>query len=956
MTKFLYSNIRGLLSNFDSLCCYLQEIDSPDVILLTETFLSTDVPDSAITIPNYTIHRKDRLTHGGGLVIYCNINLPLTVQPTYSNSETESLWFNIILPHSKLVGCLCYRPPGPDFSLLDHINETLSTCMSDPNEIAALFGDFNGHCHDWCESAPTTIAGRKILEFSETNDFSQLISQPTRYSANSPPTLLDNIFTDQPDVFCAPSVSVPIGTSDHAAIAIELLSIGAETPTVTDPKFRYDWKRANWTAINTSLASVDWSKLDDFHSIDDCWKWLKDEILSACSIQHSQRKCFDKSKVPWFNSNIQQAITARNYHWSQYKRAKTEETFQSYISSRNKCKSILRASKAAYYTRCAKALVQRSNSRSWYKLASRLYRGYSKLSSVPPLKSATGTVVRNPVTIANRFNEHFTRFPPSVGSFPNFLPRTGSLLTDVQFTEQEVLTLLNSLNTAKATGPDMVPNVLLRQCSFNICKPLTKLFNKSMSCSALPKEWKHARVSPVYKGKGGRDQVNNYRPISITSNVGKVLESLVNRRLLSYLIDNKLITEKQFGFLPKHSTTDQIILILQKWLSHMENNKYTIATFLDLSSAFDSVSHRGILHKLPSYGIRGHLLAWIENYLQDRSQTVTIETSASTVSPVKSGVPQGSGIAPILFIIYINDLADQIPATTDGVDLFPLLFADDTLLSCSADSARLAAHRTSEALKHVAQWAKDWKLTFNAAKTKVMLVSSGTQIIQFPNVYFQNQLLEFVDHHKHLGFILTSDLRLHRHVQYLASCVAKDIFLLRRLAGLVSDKQLLLNIYKAYIRPKLEYASPALVGVCLTDSDFLEAIQRKSMRVILGLPYRQTITDAHYSHLNLDKLCLRRIYASACYGYKLFNNLTPKALAIFRPQLKQSSYNLRRLNFFIPDLRRTPTSRYCKAPVCRIIAILNQMNELVLGSECLNQFRSVLNQNYNLLNNALSRR
>ena len=234
------------------------------------------------------------------------------------------------------------------------------------------------------------------------------------------------------------------------------------------------------------------------------------------------------------------------------------------------------------------------------------------------------------------------------------------------------------------------------------------------------------------------------------------------------------------------------------------------------SSAFDSVPHEGIMEKLPSYGIRGTLLSWVRNFLGDRTQAVTINGTLSDWLPVVSGVPQGSSIAPTLFIIFVNDLTDYLNRSClSDEDIVAVLYADDTMLSCRAKSCTVAAKKTTMLLRYIEIWASDWGMLFNAEKRKLMLLNPDKNTGDLPTVFFQDKILEYVYQHKHLGITISNDLRLARHAVNTAKAVAKDVFLLKCLAENVHDNHLLLTIYKSYIRPKLEYGCPAWCGMNL---------------------------------------------------------------------------------------------------------------------------------------------
>lgn len=393
------------------------------------------------------------------------------------------------------------------------------------------------------------------------------------------------------------------------------------------------------------------------------------------------------------------------------------------------------------------------------------------------------------------------------------------LLTDVPISPECVYRKLNKLDVNKASGPDGIPNLLLKNCAVELTLVLTYLFRLSISTSKLPKIWKSAYVTPVYKRKGDRSSPSSYRPISLTSCIGKTLESIVNNRLMTFLLENSLISENQFGFLPKHSTLDQLALDYHTWLKAVEKKETCLAAFLDLSSAFTSVPHEAILHKLPMLGVHGRILAWIRDYLSNRLQQTRIGFTFSSPSLVQSGVPQGSVIAPTLFIIFLNDLLTALESLSSllpqSVKVIPAAYADDTLITVSSAHPALAIAGMNCALAAACTWAKTWGMKFNTSKTVCLCFAkhSVSKLLD-SRIIFEGHSIPFSSEVKHLGVIFTADLKFKRHVEELCRMARREIFVLRLLKTKLPPRSnnLLLRIYKAYIRSRLEYCSLLVCG------------------------------------------------------------------------------------------------------------------------------------------------
>lgn len=576
-----------------------------------------------------------------------------------------------------------------------------------------------------------------------------------------------------------------------------------------------------------------------------------------------------------------------------------------------------------------------NSSKKWYKLAKKLYIGAESTNIIPTLNTASVSAT-NDFEKATLLNNTFTSKGSTSISHPTFpcLPlNTSKVLSNVTITLQDVSNILATLDTSKSTGPDGITNIVLKNCHASLSVPLFILFKKSIETGQIPQSWKVAHVTPIYKNKGTRSDPHNYRPISITSNVGKVLELIVNKKLLEFLCGNNLISASQFGFLPNHSTTDQLSYLYHKCLSLLDSKYWCCAVFLDLAAAFDSVPHAAIVQKLPSYGIRGNLFRWIVNYLSDRTQAVKINGAISEMCSVHAGVPQGSTLAPTLFVLFMNDLSQLIPGSiqannTPGTVNDCLFYADDTTLFVGSKHLPLMVQKVNQDLSTTEQWARTWGMQFNPQKTKAMLFSRT----QMPNVTinFMNCPVEFVTDHVHLGLWITNDLRFDKQVESVCRKVATQLFFLRRLSLIVTDRDLLLKLYKSYILPLFEYASPVWSALNISQTNRLEKLQRRAIRIIMQYAYAEPITERDYQILRLAPLKHRKNFALMCYGYKLLHGLLPQALLPFCPTIKSKNTSVQTRNRFLTQQTVSyPASRaLSRSPFLFLTKLLNHIPEL----------------------------
>ena len=283
-------------------------------------------------------------------------------------------------------------------------------------------------------------------------------------------------------------------------------------------------------------------------------------------------------------------------------------------------------------------------------------------------------------------------------------------LDSLSITPEEVEQTLKSLPLGKAAGHDLINNRLLKELAQPLSFPLCDLFNFSLSSGKVPKIWKQANVSPIHK-KNDPSDVSNYRPISLLSTVGKVLEKIVHKYVFNFFRDNNVITTLQSGFVPGDSTVNQLIDIYNTFCKALDEGKEVRAVFCDISKAVDRVWHKGLLFKLKSAGVTGSLLTWFSDYLNDRKQRVVLPGASSSLTSVKAGVPQGSILGPLLFLLYINDIVEDINSSIR-------LFADDTSLYIIVDNPFQAAEQLNSDLQKIHRWAAKWLVTFNPGKSE----------------------------------------------------------------------------------------------------------------------------------------------------------------------------------------------------------------------------------------------
>ena len=385
---------------------------------------------------------------------------------------------------------------------------------------------------------------------------------------------------------------------------------------------------------------------------------------------------------------------------------------------------------------------------------------------IPPLNK-NGQIYTEEKEKANILNNFFTEqtlLDDSKATLPQTGKNTTYKLDSIIFTPEEVRDTLKSLPIGKAAGPDLINNRLLKELAQPLALSLSDLFNLSLSSGSVPNIWKEANVSPIHK-KNDPSDVSNYRPISLISIVSKVLEKIVHKYPFNFFRDNNIITAFQSGFVPGDSTVNQLIDIYNTFCKALDEGKEVRAIFCDISKAFDRVWHKGLLFKLKSAGVSGSLLTWFSDYLNDRKQRVVLPGASSSWTSVKAGVPQGSILGPLLFLLYINDIVEDINSSIR-------LFADDTSLYIIVDDPIQAAEQLNLDLAKIHHWADKWLVTFNPGKSESILLSRKHNKPYHPLT---------VNSHKHLGITFSNDCTWHEHLELVKSKAWKRINIMRKL-------------------------------------------------------------------------------------------------------------------------------------------------------------------------------
>jgi len=432
----------------------------------------------------------------------------------------------------------------------------------------------------------------------------------------------------------------------------------------------------------------------------------------------------------------------------------------------------------------------------------------------------------------------------------------------------EILTIVKSMNGKKSVSDDNLSTFFIKHVISEIITPLNHIFNLSLSQGIFPTCFKTSKIIPIFK-KGSREEISNYRPISLLSPLSKILEKIMAIRLKSFLQKNNLLTDKQYGFRPHHSTELALLEFAQNILNNMNKKILTVGLFIDLAKAFDLIDHDLLIHKLDSYGVRGAANSWIKSYLNDRFQYVSLENFNSDKIKISSGVPQGSILGPLLFVIFINDLCKSFSSTNF------ILFADDTNIFFPTINPSLDEFAINNKLIEIVTWFSSNKLIINHSKCVYMIFGAKilTNQIQNINLKINNIIIPRVTTTKFLGVIIRDNLSWDLHIESVSTKLNKTLGMLYKIRHKL-NQEILNNLYYSLIYPHFIYCN-LLWGNSPNDHlKLLKKCQNRFIRLFYNLPPRTTISQ-YFSELKLLNVTQINILSIAIFVFKFLRNRLP---------------------------------------------------------------------------------
>lgn len=827
---------------------------------------------STYKIEGYTLYQSNIENRiGRGVLLYIHNSL-VSSEVQINVEYQECVFADIKLKNrDKLLVGTIYRS---DSGTIDNNMRLLSLMKKISNDRKyshkLIMGDFNFASINWSTwTTPHSEAhlDYKFIETIRDTFFFQHIKQPTRVKVGQVPSTLDLIFTNEENMITELDYNSPLGKSDHCVLDFKFLCY---LNNEKKRKMRFLYDKGDYCKMVEDL-NIDWEvEFQQFgNNPDEMWKFFHEKLKISAEKRIPHRLVSGspgwrgKFSVP-VDSKCLQIKKKKKRCWQRYMETRDDEKWRAYCKQRNQLRNMTRRLKRDMEKTIAKE-AKRNPKKFWnyVKSKTKTRDGVSNLVVPGPTEDGQEKETSNDdekcEVLLEYFSSVFTKEPP--GEIPKLPPKKVlSYLNHLIITEDMIIKKIEKLNISKSPGPDEIHPRILKETSNIIAKPLVLIYNKSLKVGRLPEDWKKANISAIFK-KGNRKKPQNYRPISLTCVLCKVLESLIRDHIIAYMKENNLFSCRQFGFITGRSTTLQLLKVLDKWTEILDSGGQVDVVYLDFMKAFDQVPHRRLIGKLDSYGIKGSTLKWLTDFLSDRLQRVVVNGCFSSWAPVTSGIPQGSVLGPVLFVIYINDLPEITRSDS-------YLFADDTKVY--KEIKNYEDHTAlQDDLKELEKWSKKWLLNFNGSKCKILSVGQhGEQNYPYKlrceDVIHE---LETVNSMKDLGVIMDKSLNFEEHIEEKISKANKMVGIIRRTFTFL-DEEMFLRLYKSVARPHLEYANPVWSPYKIKDITALENVQRRATKLVPSL--KNLSYEERLRKLDLPTLTYRRGRGDMIETFKMF--------------------------------------------------------------------------------------
>lgn len=878
-----------------------------DIIAISETWLDTGGRDfeGEYALPGYDLFHCDRRNRvGGGVLLYVRRHLTPVLVPIVSPYEIVGAELRGCDPVLQLF--VVYRPPHRNIEYDVALYDRLSRLLQDKTSL--VLGDFNCAV-DW-DLGAAVGEGSRLVDFALDNFLTQAVREPTRGD-----NILDLIFSTDEDLISEVEVGACLAGSDHRVVSCRV-GIGSD-PEAPLYRERLNLRRADYVRFRRELRGL---RPQVEGSAEGMWTGFRASYLEIQSRCIPLRRVGGTAKVKpsWFHDGIGRAIRERKRRYFIAKHDPSPESLRLLYDQRRVVKAMVRRAKVDEEHRVA--LACRDNPKEFYGFVNQ----HKPRTPLGPVMSDAGNLVTSNAGIAREFNSYFTSVftVEDVVNIPAPVVVYDGLdtLSEIRCTVPEIVAKIGDLDPNKAAGPDGFLPKVLKAVADEIAPHLCQVFNRSLATAEVPLDMRSADVSPIHK-KGPLTETGNFRPISLTSIPGKLLESIVKDRIVEHLDRHRLIRNSQHGFRRGRSTVTNLLEFYHSMFETLDQTGAVDVLYLDFRKAFDKVPHKRLMLKVRALGVVGDASDWVENWLLDRRQRVVVNGVASGWSAVTSGVPQGSVLGPLLFLIYINDLDSDLSSRVSK-------FADDTKLGVNAADPALVVSLQRD-LVLVGDWSDKWLMPFNTDKCHVLHVGFRNPKEDY---VLQGAPVTSVPQEEDLGVIITEDFR------FSAQCLAAEKKA-QKILGYVKrvfrhrNRTTVLTLFNSMVRPILEYAVQFWSPTLQTDIRRLERVQERATKLVPSIRlkgYERRLQD-----LGLFTLEQRRLRGQLIETFKILRGFSD----VDADNLFRLNENPTRNHGFKVVPPRFNSVRFRDFPTVRICNVWNSLPERVVNAPSVESFK-----------------